>query len=419
MRSARNVGKLMTGTAIGQAASFAIVPVLSRLYSPDDFGVVGVFLSLASVLGVVAALRLELAVVVPREDDEARSIMGIALLAVAGVMLATLVAVILGGSALSVFLGVPALAPLLGVLPLYVASLGTFQVFSYWSTRTEAFGRLAAAQVSRAVSTGLGQAGLGVAGLGASGMLAGQVVGQVLATLTLLTRSARAGGGELNTRVNLSSAKVLLRRYNDFVVYGAPQALLNAAGQGLPAILLTSVFGASAAGQYLLAQRIVTAPGNLLGQSLRQVLYPYLSKRLDDQRVMRMAVTTTLWLAVVGGLPAAILGVYGPDIFSWAFGTHWHLAGQYARYTGLLLAAGFFNIPAVSLIPLLRVQRWHAGYEAVYMTFRIAALVVGGSVAGAVGAIAGMALTGFAFNLVLTVTVLARLKRYIADPAKR
>lgn len=412
-----NVVKLMTATAVGQAIGFVAAPILSRLYTPDDFGVVGVFMSVASVLGVVAALRLELAVVLPESDEDAQQVMAAALLVTAGVVAVTSVAVLVGSYPLARALRTPQLAPLLGILPFYVGSLGAFQVFNYWSTRVGRFGRLAAAQVARGVGGATGQIGLGVAHLGATGLLAGQVLGQLIATLTLLSRVAFAGRLDLRARVSVRNAARVLKEYGDFIVYGAPQGLLNAVGQGLPAVVLTAAFGAGAAGQYLLAGRIVTAPTNLLGQSLRQVLYPHLSRRLDEADVLRFALRTTAALAALAAVPAALLALFGPPVFAWGLGAEWRVGGEFARYMGLNLLSGLMNIPAVSLVPLLRIQRWHAIYEAVYTVARVGALVGGGALAGPVGAVAGMAFTGFVFNLVLIATVFARLRTHLRSVA--
>lgn len=403
----------MTGTALGQVAAFVAAPILSRLYSPDDFGVVGVFLSIATVLGVIAALRLELAIVVPKLDKDAESIVVAALVVVSITVLLTAILVAVAARPISYVLGVPDLAPLLGVLPLYVGSLGVFQVFNYWATRIGSFGRLASAHITRGTATAAGQVGLGAVRLGAPGMLAGQVFGQFMSTLILLGRSTTDGRLRFRTPVILSNCTKLLRQYSDFTIFGSSQALLYAIGQSIPAILLTSSFGAATAGQYLLAHRVITAPSTLIGQSLRQVLYPQLSRQLHEPTVLGLTLKITLVLGVLASIPLALLAFFGPIAFTWAFGPNWLMAGQFARFLGIVLASNLANIPAVSLVPLLRIQRWHAGYEATYMIARSAALVLGGVMWGPVGAVAGLALTGLLFNFLLILNVLVRLRTHV------
>lgn len=411
----RNVAKLLTGSVASQVIGLAAASILSRLFTPDDFGVVGVFLSVSAVVGVIAALRLELAVVIPESDEEAQEVMGAAVIIITAMVILTLIAVLVGGGPLAQALGEPAVAPLFALLPFYIGSLGVFQVFNYWTTRVGKFGRLATAQMARGFLGAGAQIGLGMARTGAFGLLGGQVLGQFGATLTLFGRSALAGRLNLRRPVSIIETVRVLSRYYDFVVYGAPQALLNAFGQGLPAIILTAAFGAGAAGQYLLARRIVTAPANLIGQSIRQVLYPYLSKRLEDPSIYRVVVRATLGLLLLAAVPVGILVVYGPPLFAWGLGADWRTAGAFSQFLSLNLLVSIVNIPAVSLVPLLRVQRWHAVYESIYLVGRLAALVGGGLFAGPVGAVASMAIVGFMFNVVLITTVLYRLRAHLAE----
>jgi hypothetical protein len=70
----RSVAVLASGTAISQAIPIAAMPVLTRLYTPEEFGTVVLYLALASLLGVVATARYELAIPLPHDDIEAGEI---------------------------------------------------------------------------------------------------------------------------------------------------------------------------------------------------------------------------------------------------------------------------------------------------------------------------------------------------------
>lgn len=409
----RNVVKLVSGTAIAQAIALISAPVLSRLFAPEEYGAVGVFLSFASVVGVVVALRLELAVVVAESEDEATDLVGTALLVVLGAVILAVIAVLLGSESIANWLGEPSLKIMLSSLPLYVGGVGIFQVFNYWATRFGYFGRLATAHVGRGAGTATAQIAAGYMGNGSAGLLAGHVIGQVLGVLSLLYGIAVRGSLNLRSRISIRRAIHKLRRYKDFVVFGSLQALLNSSGQGLPAILLTASFGASSAGQYLLAQRMITAPSRLIGQSVRQVVYPMLSRLINEDRIIRVSLRLTLGLAVASLGPVLVLGAWGPELFSWVFGSDWRIAGEFARFLVIVLAAGLFNIPAVSLVPILRMQRWHAAYEAVYIAARLAALVAGGYWFGPVGAIAAISFTSLGFNILLIMVVFWRLRRHL------
>ena len=62
---------LMTGTALSMGISLLSSPILSRLYNPDQFGLLTTFTSVYSVLLIAATCRYELAILLPKEEKEA------------------------------------------------------------------------------------------------------------------------------------------------------------------------------------------------------------------------------------------------------------------------------------------------------------------------------------------------------------
>ncbi len=67
-RFARSVALVTTGTALGQGLVLVSAPLLTRLYTPTDFGVLAVYGSIVSLVAVAASLRYELAIALSRHD---------------------------------------------------------------------------------------------------------------------------------------------------------------------------------------------------------------------------------------------------------------------------------------------------------------------------------------------------------------
>ena len=70
----RNVIVLMTGTTIAQAIPITMSPILTRIYSPDDFGVYALFVAVSAIFGSIANARYELAIMLPEKDEDAINI---------------------------------------------------------------------------------------------------------------------------------------------------------------------------------------------------------------------------------------------------------------------------------------------------------------------------------------------------------
>ncbi|HEX7000432.1 MAG TPA: oligosaccharide flippase family protein [Trueperaceae bacterium] len=415
MSRLRNVGMLAVGTAAGHVVSILAAPLLTRVYSPADFGLLAVFTAVTAIAGVAVSLRLGLAVAVPADNEEGIEIVlvGVMLVAVMAALAAILVA--LFGDQLSALLGEPRLRPLLAFLPLYLGSAGIFNMLNFWFARENRFGPVAALNTVRGVLVATAQYVLGVLRSGAAGLVAGHVAGPVVQAVGLLAVSSRIKDRMLVGTLDWRRVKVVLGKYRMFILYGTPQALVNAFNQSMPALVLTATFGASVAGFYLMAHRLVAAPVSLVGSSVRQVIYPQLARDFDRGVALRSATRTTLAMAALAVPAAAVIFVFGPALFAWLLGTEWRETGEFARWLIIWLAVGFVNIPSVSLIPLLDMQRWHLIYEVVYLGARLTALLIGTQQNDVRLGIILFAMVGAFFNVVLSFAPLLRLRSIERD----
>lgn len=410
----KSVGLLAAGTALAQLVSFGVSPLLSRLYDPADFGLLGVFTGIAAVASVIVNLRLDLAVVVPEQDDEAIDVLNVGILAVAVMTALSTLLILLFGAHLAAALGESDLTPLLIYLPLYLGATGVFQMFNYWFTRQSRFAPLAVAHTVRSLIVAALQLGLGRLGWGVRGLVVGQVAGPAVLAVGITALMARSDPALFRRRITRARIRHVIGRFNNFILYGTPQALVNSINQSLPTLVLTVTFNASVAGFYLMAHRLIAAPISLLGRSMRQVIYPQLSRGLAEGTALATAVRTTVVLAAITVVPVAVVVIAGPAAFAWLLGAEWRMAGEFARYLVVWLAVAFVNIPSVSLIPLLEMQRWHAVYEVVYLGARLLALVLGSMGGDPTIGILWFVVVGVAFNVLLIIVPLRRLHRSTA-----
>ena len=76
---AANVLKLVTGTTFAQVIIVLASPLLTRLYGPEAFGFLALFTSITSIIGVIACMRYEMAIMLPKTDEEAANLLGLCL----------------------------------------------------------------------------------------------------------------------------------------------------------------------------------------------------------------------------------------------------------------------------------------------------------------------------------------------------
>ena len=75
-----NIIKLFSGTVIAQALPLAISPILARIYTPEEFGLLTIFLSILTIGNTIVTAKYEVAIYLPRTDKAARYVVKLNLL---------------------------------------------------------------------------------------------------------------------------------------------------------------------------------------------------------------------------------------------------------------------------------------------------------------------------------------------------
>lgn len=343
-RLLRGLGAMVIGGALGQGMIVLASPLLTRLYTPADFGVFAVFTALVLMLSVVATLRLETAVVLPERDEEAAALAWSALTAAAVIAGVVGLVGLVAAAPLARALGVPGLVEVWWLVPLSVLLVAGFQLFSAWIIREQRYAALGVRNMTQGLGTAGVQVGLGVAGVGAAGLLLGQAAGFLAAVGGLTSRR----GLLRQPRPTPTAMWSAVVRYRRFPLISSWSALLNTAGLQAPLLIISAAYGQIVVGLVGLTMRVLVAPLALLGRNVAQVFLGEAGAgaRSEAGGLARRVRTTSLALLAAGAVPAAVLILFGPRLFGAVFGAEWIEAGVYAR----LLAVGFLAQFVVSPI---------------------------------------------------------------------
>jgi lipopolysaccharide exporter len=361
---ARSVLKLVGGTSAAQLINFATAALLTRLYTPADFGVLQLFTSATLVLSAFAALRLDLAVMIPDHEDEAVSVVAL------GVVLVTAVG-LLAGTAGVVARMVWRTSPpptLIAVAPLASVSIwfgGMSQLLSVWTSRRGRFGLLSGARVVQAIVTATLQVlGHFVWQTGSAGLVLGYAVGMGANLAILLSDGWRHLIVNVARGLSPSRLRQVSRRFLNFSLVSSSGSLFDAGAAQLPPFVLGALFGNTVVGYYALAYRLLSAPLNLLGLAVAQVFYQAASaRRADAKGVAELTAKVFQRLLLFGGVPLALIGVAGPQLFGLVFGASWVESGLYARILTPWLLVQFLFSPLSYLFFLQNNQRLYLWFN--------------------------------------------------------
>lgn len=400
----RNVLTVMFGSAAAQAVGFLLAPVISRLFSPADFGVFGAFVAVTGVIAAFVTLDYAQAIMLPKRREDAGRVFILSCLATLAVSCLCLVACLIVPGWFMGLLQTPNVW-MLGLLVLAVLAGGLNASFQAWCVRIKAFKQTSASQVIRGLSANGLQVSFGFLKAGAPGLVVSSVLADILASCNLF-RVVRVELQGFLTATRWGQLKSLAREYFDFPAYSATQNTLNALSTGLPVLLLTHYYGITVAGAYAFGMRLLSVPMSLVMGALRQVLFQKAGESQHEERPLApLFLKTTLGLFALGLPPAIVLGIWAPGLFTWLFGSQWETAGEFARYLIGWMLFVLCNVPAVLFARLIRIQRTVFFYNVIILVARVLALVLGGRYLGALECIVLFSAVGAGLNLGLILLV--------------
>jgi lipopolysaccharide exporter len=395
---ARSVVTLASGTAVAQVLLVLALPVLTRLYTPADYGALAVYSSTLTVLVVLASLRYEAAIPLPEDEAVAGSLLALTLVILAAMTVLVSLLVWLAGDQFITRANVPVLRPYRWLVPLGFLGAGAYQALSYWAIRRGAFGRIARTKLSQGVGQVVAQVGFGLAGTGAPGLLVGDVIGRVAGGGGLALLALR---GRPFARVTAASLASAAGRYRRFPLLTTWSGLLNVGSLQLPSILFSAGFGAAAAGLYALSYKTLVLPTMLVGQAVGQVFLSRAAGVAREPERLRTLTERTALALFGGGLPVFCLVAFaGPQLFATVMGNRWEEAGRYAQVLAPWFAVWLVSNP---LSGLLTVREWQAsavGFSACEFALRLAALLIGARRGSPMLAVVLLSASGVVISLV-------------------
>ena len=375
----RDVAMVGGGIAAGQAIAMVFMPFLTRLYSPEDFGIAAAFAAVISIITPIATMGYANAIVMPDSDEDAAAVIRLSVLLSLFIAAIAFIAVYFGNVYLARWTGMESAPYMLYLIPLTLLAGAFLSVADQSAIRVGLFKAKARAYVESKFVTDISKLVGGMWAPSSMLLILLTIAGQLTNFMMQMLRVPRIG--VLNVRdwfgtVGIRNAAISQR---DFAIYRMPQSMLNAASVGLPTILLASLFSASAAGQYSLAVLVLGAPAMLLGQAVGEVFYPKITRAITSKspEAYQFLLKVTVILLVVGIVPFGTVFVFGDYLFSLVFGAEWALAGSYSQWLSIWLLTSLVSGASTAALPALRLQRFLLIREIFAVIFRAAALYVG------------------------------------------
>ncbi|MCH7418391.1 oligosaccharide flippase family protein [Pseudomonas mosselii] len=374
---ARNVITLMTGTGLAQAIPIAVSPILTRIYSPEQFGLFALFMAIASIAAVLVTGRYEQAILLPKEDRDAMQVVALSTLLSILLSFTLFVLVCFFNAPIAELLGNPAVAPWLYWIPLSTLLMGGYQSLSYWCNRKGQYKRLAVSRTLQSGCSSGGQLAGGALAAGVTGLVWGQLIGQLLALLALARMVLREDRSFVRG-VSLGQMAAWAKKYINFPKFLIAAHGFNTASSQMPIMLLSVMFNASSVGFYNLTQRVLGAPITLVAGALGDVFRQEASRAYIDTGNCKLVYVKTLKrLLIVSILPFFAFFLMAPVFFALVFGEPWRVAGEYARILVPMFFLRFVASPLSMVFIVAEAQKLDLAWQVMLFVLVVVAFLAG------------------------------------------
>ena len=342
----KNVLTVMTGTGMAQAITILCSPILTRIFTPEEFGVFYLFSALADILVIFATGRYELAILIPEDKKEAaNTFWGAGFLATIFSIL-LFIFIYFFNVNIGFWLREPKISVWLYLLPPFILIRGWMVSFHYWHNRHKRFKIITGSKIAES-STNVGsRIGLGILNFGTGGLVIGTLLGRLATLLTYWFYFIKNDQKDF-PKPKKTAIQKQLQHFKNFPKNMVPAGFFNASSTQLPNILINIFYTATVVGHYGFMNRIVRTPLSVIGRSFEEVFKQKASEELQQIGHCKNIFYTTLKrLFGIAVIPFLVFYFAAPTLFEFVFGQKWLVAGEYAQIFTIPL---FLNFIASSL----------------------------------------------------------------------
>jgi O-antigen/teichoic acid export membrane protein len=367
------------GATLAQILTILSVPILTRLYQPENFGVWALYSSITSIISVIVCMRYEYSIMLPDSDEDAVNLLGVSFLTLGVVTALTLAVIWFFKEPIVDILNSPQIGNYLWLVPPFVFVNGIFLALNSWNSRTKLFRRLSISRISSSVSTIATQIILGILyKKSPTGLITGNLTGQSIATFILAGQIWRDDRSLIRKSLNWKKMCELLKRYSKFPLVDSFSALMNSISWQLPAFLLAAFFSPTIVGFYSIGFRLLQMPMSLIGSSISQVFFQRASRASSEGTLPILTENVFKILVIIGMFPILVLTIVGSDVFTVIFGEAWAEAGVYTQILGLWAFVWFISSPLGGVYLVVEEYDFGFRYNFINLATRFLSLIIGG-----------------------------------------
>lgn len=346
----KNFLTILSGNSISQIIPFVVAPILTRLFTPEDFAIYANFAAIVGLLGIIAAGRFELAFVIPKRNRHAQFLFVTSCLILVAVVLLSFLIYFFRES-IATWYGAPQMAQYMILVPLAIFSLAFHNIQENWMLRKQRYRLISGNKIIQSATNNFIPIIIGYIGWGFNGLIVGWILSNLI-SIILFIPAIRNSWEKFDFHGGL--AKMIVHRYRDFPTINSLHAFTDVlATQFLIFWVITNEFGLVILGLFTVMNKYIKAPITLVSSAVSQVYYSEGAKLKRENKSVLPIQKRTMKTTLIFAIPFALVVVFfAPGIFEWYLGSDWRMAGVYAQIMTPALFFRFISSP-ISGTPII------------------------------------------------------------------
>ncbi len=371
----KQVLNLGSGTIVAHLITLAFSLLITRIYTPEEFGVFSLFHSLVVIISLIGTGAYEFSIVLPKKDETAMNLFRVGFLfTLLFSTLCYLIVFMLNEWISETFL---ISIPFLIILPVAILFHGLMNIYTYWFIRKEYFLMFSYSKIIQSGSTGVVQVAIGFWGITGIGLLIGYIAGRIFSVLSMVLQKT-TDFKNFVSNWDKKRIKNAAQSYADHPKYVLLSNLLSTSAIELPVLLITALFGNEELGYYGLAFKVLMGPVSLVSVSVGHVYFQKFSDRKNKSKpISQLLLKIWAYLIGIAVIPFSIIFLIGETAFTWLFGEQWLISGTIASIMAPMLLLTFVTTPTSKSMLVLDKQKWMPIFSSISLVVRFSALMTG------------------------------------------
>lgn len=365
---------LTSGTFIAQLIPIIFYPIVSRLFTPEQFGSLSVITQIANILTIIAPGGYLYAIFIAKKKKTALNIFFFSISLSICILSVSTIILFLGRNYLSKLLSENIIERYFYIPTIMSLCIIIFQCYNEWCVRNKQFKQLS---INKSVNSGavsMAEITFGIVSPNAfgNGILFGDITGRFISALSCIF-SIFKNEKHLIKFCNWKEFKRIAIEFSRFPKYIMPAKLVNTVARSIPVFFISSIFTKEQLGFFSMANMVIVIPVSVISIAVSDAFRQKAnSAYTQNGSCKEIFIKTVKPLAILSIIGFSTLYISAPELFAFVLGPSWKEAGIYARYLMPIVAIEFISEVAKPIFIITGKQQYDLIWQIIFLICMIA-----------------------------------------------